>query len=48
MYINGRHHTPATYSRGTTPFPIEEEARWAPELDWTFWRKEKALDHAWI
>ena len=34
---------PPLYTRKITPVPTEEEAGWAPEPVWTFWRGEKSL-----
>jgi len=34
MEVSGQYHTPAAFSLGQTPVPIEKEAQWAPELVW--------------
>ena len=42
--MNGQLHTGLLYSRGRNPGTIEqEEAGWAPEPVWMFWRGVKSL-----
>jgi len=36
------------YSREMMPAPTEQDAGCAPELVWTFWRREKSLSSAGI
>jgi hypothetical protein len=36
------------YLQERTPVPIEQEAGWATEVVWTFWRREKSLAHTGI
>jgi hypothetical protein len=31
------------YPRERTPAPVEQEAEWATEPVWTFWRQEKSF-----
>jgi len=36
------------YPLERTAIPIKKKARWAPELVWRFWRREKSLAHTRI
>jgi hypothetical protein len=44
MEVSGLLHVLATLTPGKEPpIPIGYEARWAPELVWTLWRRKKIL-----
>jgi len=43
MVVSGELHIVAALPLGKNPVPIELEARWAPELVWTFSRRGKSL-----
>jgi hypothetical protein len=34
--------------REVAPVPVAQEAEWAPQLDWTFYRTETCLTPAWF
>jgi len=43
MMVSGQLHTLAALPLGKNPVPIEWEARWVPELVWTFSRRGKSV-----